>query len=119
MKNLLFSLLVCCFLLVTQNLSAQEASFEIQSKGADSKHFIPIKGDKLEGQNKFSYMFSSMSVYKIKIKNSKKEVMIRILDEKENELANNFDEKSKKYKHKLDFKCQKTARYYVQLEEKN
>lgn len=119
MKNLLFSLFFGCFLFLTQNLSAQDASFEVQSKGANNKHFIPIKGDKIEGQNKFSYMFSSMSVYKIKIKHNKKQIMIKILDEKENELANNFDGKSKKYKNQLDFKCQNTARYYIQIEEKN
>ncbi len=119
MKIFLFSLLFGCLFLINQKTFAQDAAFEVQSRGATNKHFMPIKGDKIDGVNKFSYMFSSLSVYKIKIKHTKKQVIIKILDENENELANNFDQKSKKYKNKLDFRCTKTARYYVQLEEKN
>ncbi|TAE76014.1 MAG: hypothetical protein EAZ85_01030 [Bacteroidetes bacterium] len=119
MKFFLISFCFSALLFINQNLLAQEPSFEIQSKGTNNKLFVPIKGDKIDGQNKFAYMFNSLSVYKIKIKHSKKQVLIKILDENENELANNFDEKNKKYATKLNFKCTKTARYYVQFEEKN
>jgi hypothetical protein len=114
MKKIIF-LITFFTLFLIQILSAQ--SFEVQAKGANDKHFVAIKGDKIEGQNKFSYMFSNLSVYKFHLKHTKKQsYMIKILDENENEIATNYDDKKKRYTKNMIFKCPKTARYYVKLE---
>jgi hypothetical protein len=109
------------FWLINDTEAIAQASFEIKAKGAKDKHYVAIKGEEITPNQKYFYMFSQLTRYQILVQKdpkTKKEVLLRILDEKDKEIASNYNSKKKKYYNHINFKCGKTQKYTVMFEEK-
>ncbi len=98
----------------------QAQYLEIQSKGAEKDHYVSIKSHKISLDEKYPYMFSQLSEYKITIKDDKETALYQmvIYDQAGKELITNYDPKHKKYVHKIFFKCPETKTYYMKFEKK-
>jgi hypothetical protein len=116
MKKKLLSLFFSLTFFAT---SYAQISFELQSKGANEKHFVTLKGYDIKGGETYPYTFSNLSMYKIKLKfhgRAKDNISIKILDENLFEVASNFNPKNNSFMHHLAYKCGKTGRYYVRFD---
>jgi hypothetical protein len=111
------SLLFCLSLALPAQVRAQTSSFEILAKGASKDKYVAIKGEEIKPDEKYAYMFSNLSRYRVlvKSKDASTKVLIKILDKEQKEVATNFFKK--KYHSEMNFKCGKTGMYYVVFQE--
>lgn len=118
--------LIACFailLFVNTAYTQAQTSFELQCKGYEDGHYVAIKGQEVEKDAKYSYIFSNLTSYKIKVldtEDPKSQVSVKIFsvdeNEQEKEVTSNFNPKNKKYLHTMIFKCGKTGRYHIKFE---
>jgi hypothetical protein len=105
------------FFLSIGKLAAQEATFELQSRGAEEKHFLSIKGETIKSGEKFPYIFSNLSQYKIKIRPPRNQtVIMKILDKDSKQVASNLNPRSRKYLNTILYRCGETGMYYLVFE---
>jgi hypothetical protein len=105
------------FFLAMGKLQAQEATFELQSRGAEEKHFLSIKGGPIKSGDKIPYMFSNLSQYKIKIRPPRNQtVILKVLDKDSKEVASNLNPRSRKYLNTILYRCGETGMYYLVFE---
>ncbi len=116
MKNIAFLLVVGFCLLVATATQAQ-SSFEILAKGVSKDKYVAIKGEEIAAGERYAYMFSNLSRYRLIVKSGKTngKVLVKIVDADKKEVATNL--LGKKYHNELNFKCGKTGMYYVVFEE--
>lgn len=110
-------LALCSFMAI--KIHAQ-ASFELQSRGADEQSYVTLKGFQINENEKYPYMFSNLGFYRILIKNAAQndnQISIKIYDKDEREVASNFDPQTRKYVHNFAFSCGKTGVYYVKFDD--
>ncbi|MCU0445500.1 MAG: hypothetical protein MUE85_11330 [Microscillaceae bacterium] len=115
-QKIVFLSLLVSFLAFWQ-VQAQDASFELQSRGAEQKHFVSIKGEPIQDGQKYPYIFSNLSQYKIKIRPPRNQtVIMKILDKDGKQVAMNLNPRSRKYIHTIIYNCRETGMYYLMFE---
>lgn len=101
-----------------QTTALAQISFELQSKGVEDGSFVTLKGYEIDENEKYTYMFSNLGFYRIKIRNanrSENQIVIKVLDDKDKEVASNYNPDTKKYVHNFAFRCGKTGLYYLKF----
>jgi len=112
-------LLLCGFFLLFATTAQAQSTFEIFVIGALKDKYVAIKGEEIQSKERYAYMFSNSSRYRVLVKstNPKTKILIKILDKDEKEVATSLYKK--KYHSEINFKCGKTGMYYVIFKEIN